>query len=163
MLEAIGAGNPDYKGQDWGDVWEKSPENEKLGKEIQEIIASRRDASKNDEARDDREYAMPYIQQWLTVVKRSFVAIWRDPPYVSHLHVRIAYETFTDFLHLCLGIGYGHVAHHYWIVQRLHFLESRTKSDRYAITTLLHLHDPHYCASSDPTTTTPLHQRAWHL
>ncbi|CAI9629153.1 unnamed protein product [Alternaria burnsii] len=83
MLEAIGAGNPDYKGQDWGDVWEKSPENEKLGKEIQEIIASRRDASKNDEARDDREYAMPYIQQWLTVVKRSFVAIWRDPPYVS--------------------------------------------------------------------------------
>jgi hypothetical protein len=83
MLEAIGAGNPDYKGQDWGDVWEKSSENEKLGKEIQEIIASRRDASKNDEARDDREYAMPYPQQWLTVVKRSFVAIWRDPPYVQ--------------------------------------------------------------------------------
>ncbi|CAG5158659.1 uncharacterized protein ALTATR162_LOCUS5192 [Alternaria atra] len=83
MLEAIGAGNPDYKGQDWGDVWEKSSENEKLGKEIQDIIASRRDAAKNDEAHDDREYAMPYPQQWLAVVKRSFVAIWRDPPYVQ--------------------------------------------------------------------------------
>jgi ATP-binding cassette subfamily G (WHITE) protein 2 (SNQ2) len=83
MLEAIGAGNPDYKGQDWDDVWEKSSENEKLGKEIQEIIASRRDASKNEEARDDREYAMPYPQQWFTVVKRAFVAIWRDPPYVQ--------------------------------------------------------------------------------
>jgi ABC-type multidrug transport system ATPase subunit/ABC-type multidrug transport system permease subunit len=83
MLEAIGAGNPDYKGQDWGDVWEKSSENEKLGKEIQEIISNRRDAGKNEEARDDREYAMPYPQQWLTVVKRNFVAIWRDPSYAQ--------------------------------------------------------------------------------
>ncbi|KNG49730.1 abc drug exporter [Stemphylium lycopersici] len=83
MLEAIGAGNPDYNGQDWGDVWEKSQENENLGKEIQEIISKRRDASKNDEARDDREFAMPYPQQWFTVVKRNFVAIWRDPPYVQ--------------------------------------------------------------------------------
>ncbi|KAL6159276.1 ATP-binding cassette transporter snq2 [Exserohilum turcicum] len=82
MLEAIGAGNPDYKGQDWGDVWERSQENEQLTKEIQEITANRRNAAKNDEARDDREYAMPYGQQWVTVVKRNFVAIWRDPPYV---------------------------------------------------------------------------------
>jgi len=83
MLEVIGAGNPDYKGKDWGDVWAKSSENAKLSQEIQEIIANRRNAAKNEEARDDREYAMPYPQQWLTVVKRSFVAIWRDPPYVQ--------------------------------------------------------------------------------
>jgi ATP-binding cassette subfamily G (WHITE) protein 2 (SNQ2) len=83
MLEAIGAGNPDYKGQDWGDVWERSQENETLTKEIQDITANRRSAAKNDEARDDREYAMPYAQQWITVVKRNFVAIWRDPPYVQ--------------------------------------------------------------------------------
>ncbi|CAO2655641.1 Nn.00g044440.m01.CDS01 [Neocucurbitaria sp. VM-36] len=90
MLEAIGAGNPDYKGQDWGDVWANSSENEKLGQEIQTIISNRRDASKNEEARDDREYAMPYVQQWLAVVNRSFVAIWRDPPYVlgvTMLHI----------------------------------------------------------------------------
>jgi ATP-binding cassette subfamily G (WHITE) protein 2 (SNQ2) len=83
MLEAIGAGNPDYKGQDWGDVWQKSQENDKLTKEIQEISKSRREAAKNKEASDDREFAMPYPQQWLAVVRRSFVSIWRDPEYVQ--------------------------------------------------------------------------------
>jgi ATP-binding cassette subfamily G (WHITE) protein 2 (SNQ2) len=83
MLEAIGAGNPDYKGQDWGEVWQKSEQNENLTTEIQDIIKKRREAGKNKEATDDREYAMPYPQQWLAVVKRSFVAIWRDPEYVQ--------------------------------------------------------------------------------
>ncbi len=82
MLEAIGAGNPNYKGQDWGDVWAKSPENEKLGKEIQDIISERRRSSQNKDVTDDREYAMPYVQQWFAVVNRGFVSIWRDPPYV---------------------------------------------------------------------------------
>jgi len=84
MLEAIGAGDPNYKGQDWGDVWAKSSQNQKLTQEIRGLISSRRDGS-NDEVRDDREYAMPYPQQWLAVVRRSFVAIWRDPPYVLGL------------------------------------------------------------------------------
>ena len=83
MLEAIGAGNPDYKGQDWGDVWAKSEENQKLGKEIQEIASKRKSASQNDEAKDDRQYAMPYVTQWMAVVHRNFVAIWRDPDYVT--------------------------------------------------------------------------------
>jgi ATP-binding cassette subfamily G (WHITE) protein 2 (SNQ2) len=83
MLEAIGAGNPDYKGQDWGEVWQKSQENEKLCSEIQDIIKNRREAAKNKEATDDRQFAMPYPQQWLTVVRRSFVAIWRDPEYAQ--------------------------------------------------------------------------------
>lgn len=83
MLEAIGAGDPNYKGQDWGDVWAKSPENEKLSKEIQEIIEKRRGARKdNDQTQDDREYAMPITTQLYTVIHRSFVAMWRDPPYV---------------------------------------------------------------------------------
>ncbi|KAL1594863.1 ATP-binding cassette transporter snq2 [Nothophoma quercina] len=83
MLEAIGAGNPDYKGQDWGVVWAKSEENQKLGKEIQDIASKRQSASENSEAKDDRQYAMPYMQQWLAVVHRNFVAIWRDPDYVT--------------------------------------------------------------------------------
>jgi ATP-binding cassette, subfamily G (WHITE), member 2, SNQ2 len=83
MLEAIGAGDPNYKGQDWGDVWAKSPENKKLSKEIQEIIETRRSARKdNDQTQDDREYAMPITTQLYTVIHRSFVAMWRDPPYV---------------------------------------------------------------------------------
>lgn len=83
MLEAIGAGNPDYKGQDWGDVWAKSEENHKLDEEIQDIASKRRSASRNAEAKDDHPYAMPYMTQWTTVVHRNFVAIWRDPDYVT--------------------------------------------------------------------------------
>lgn len=83
MLEVIGAGDPNYKGKDWGDVWASSVENEKLFQEIQQIISTRRDAAKDkDYARDDREYAMPLGTQLTTVIHRSFVAIWRTPAYV---------------------------------------------------------------------------------
>lgn len=104
MLEAIGAGDPDYKGEDWGEIWAKSSENEKLGKEIQDIISKRREAGKNDEARDNREFAMPYAQQWLAVVTRSFVAIWRDPPYVTGMvMLHIATGLFNGFTFWDLG------------------------------------------------------------
>jgi len=104
MLDAIGAGNPDYKGQDWGDVWQKSPQNEKLTKEIEEIIRSRKEGAKTgDKTRDDREYAMPFTTQLSTVIHRSFVAMWRDKPYVLGmfmLHIFTGlFNTFT-FWHL---------------------------------------------------------------
>ncbi|ORY08522.1 ABC-2 type transporter-domain-containing protein [Clohesyomyces aquaticus] len=103
MLECIGAGNPDYKGQDWGDVWAKSTQNEKLTKEVQEIISSRRNTSTGDMTRDDREYAMPLTTQLFAVIHRSFVAMWRDPPYVIGmfmLHIFTGlFNTFT-FWHL---------------------------------------------------------------
>lgn len=82
MLEVIGAGDPNYKGKDWGDVWAKSPENEKLSREIQEIVEKRR-SSANEGTKDDREFAMQMGVQFWTVVRRSFVAMWRDPPYVT--------------------------------------------------------------------------------
>ncbi|GME24594.1 ABC transporter-like protein [Neofusicoccum parvum] len=82
MLEAIGAGNPDYKGKDWGDVWERSSENEQLTKEVQHIISERRQSGNKEKISDDREYAMPLSTQVFTVVKRSFVAMWRSPQYV---------------------------------------------------------------------------------
>ncbi|KAL1636943.1 ATP-binding cassette transporter snq2 [Diplodia intermedia] len=90
MLEAIGAGNPDYKGQDWGDVWEGSPENEQLSQEVQQIISDRRQAGNKEKVRDDREYAMPLSTQVFTVLKRSFVAMYRSPQYVmgmTMLHI----------------------------------------------------------------------------
>ncbi|KAF9632782.1 ABC transporter-like protein [Lasiodiplodia theobromae] len=82
MLEAIGAGNPDYKGQDWGDVWERSTENKQLTKEVRQIISDRQKAGNKEKIRDDREYAMPLSTQVLTVLKRSFVAMYRSPQYV---------------------------------------------------------------------------------
>jgi ATP-binding cassette subfamily G (WHITE) protein 2 (SNQ2) len=103
MLEAIGAGNPDYKGQDWGDVWASSQENKALSEEIRSIASARQSATKNNEATDDREYAMPYATQWLAVVHRSFVAIWRDPQYVlglTMLHIITGLFNGFSFWHL---------------------------------------------------------------
>ncbi|KAF1956886.1 hypothetical protein CC80DRAFT_412238 [Byssothecium circinans] len=104
MLEAIGAGDPNYKGKDWGDVWASSPENEKLTKEIQDIISNRRNASQNKEqTSDDREYAMPLTTQLCTVIHRSFVAIWRDPGYVTGmfmLHIITGLFNAFTFWHL---------------------------------------------------------------
>ncbi|KAH7135767.1 ABC-2 type transporter-domain-containing protein [Dendryphion nanum] len=103
MLEAIGAGNPDYKGKDWGEVWASSPENEKLTQEIQDLIKSRRESSGGSKTSDDREYAMPFMTQLYTVVHRTFVAMWRDPSYVTGmfaLHIITGlFNTFT-FWHL---------------------------------------------------------------
>ncbi|TIA05865.1 ABC drug exporter AtrF [Aureobasidium pullulans] len=82
MLEAIGAGNPDYNGPDFGDLWEKSKEKEQQQQEIKSMIQERRKASDGAKTDDDREYAMPLGTQINTVVKRSFIAYWRSPQYV---------------------------------------------------------------------------------
>ena len=82
MLEAIGAGNPDYKGKDWGDVWARSTEFNERSQEIQQMIEERRNASKSSKTDDNREYAMPLGTQINTVVHRSFVSYWRSPDYM---------------------------------------------------------------------------------
>jgi ATP-binding cassette, subfamily G (WHITE), member 2, SNQ2 len=82
MLDVIGAGNPDYKGQDWGDVWQSSKENQELGQEIQHLIGARRSASTTGETKDQREFAMPLGTQVYTVVHRNFVAYWRSKDYL---------------------------------------------------------------------------------
>ena len=100
MLEAIGAGNPDYKGQDWGDVWASSPEYEDRRREIQEMISQRRSVS-IDGARDEREYAMPIGTQVYSVTKRSFISYWRSPDYLVGkfmLHIFTGlFNTFTFY------------------------------------------------------------------
>ncbi|KAL8667719.1 MAG: hypothetical protein Q9202_000574 [Teloschistes flavicans] len=82
MLEAIGAGDPNYKGQDWGDVWAASPEHQERSREIQQMITDRRDAPKNSQTDDSRVFAMPLTTQVSAVVKRSFVSYWRTPDYM---------------------------------------------------------------------------------
>ena len=103
MLEAIGAGNPDYKGQDWGDVWAGSPEHAQRSQEIQSMISERRSTSTIKATDDDREYAMPLSTQVYSVVKRSFTSYWRTPAYVvgkMFLHILTGlFNTFT-FYHI---------------------------------------------------------------
>ncbi|EFQ33720.1 ABC-2 type transporter [Colletotrichum graminicola] len=82
MLEAIGAGDPNYKGKDWGDVWAQSEHNKSRSREIDEMLSSRRDVEPSKSLKDDREYAMPLATQTMAVVKRSFIAYWRTPNYI---------------------------------------------------------------------------------
>ncbi|KAI9791015.1 MAG: hypothetical protein M1816_004582 [Peltula sp. TS41687] len=101
MLEAIGAGNPDYKGKDWGDVWASSPEHEERTREIQEMIEDRRNTSAVGSTRDNREFAMPITTQIVAVVRRTFVSYWRSPDYVTGkfiLHIFTGlFNTFTFY------------------------------------------------------------------
>ena len=82
MLEAIGAGNPDYKGQDWGDVWVSSPEHHERTQEIQQMIAEGRGKAVSSNIDDDREFAMPLGTQINAVVHRTFVSYWRSADYM---------------------------------------------------------------------------------
>lgn len=97
MLEVIGAGNPDYKGQDWGNVWANSPESKQLSEELEGIIASRQNAGSDGKTNDHREYAMPLYVQVAAVTKRAFVAYWRTPEYilVSYYAPIIKHERIT--------------------------------------------------------------------
>ncbi|KAI9826621.1 MAG: hypothetical protein M1832_006217 [Thelocarpon impressellum] len=99
MLEAIGAGDPNYKGKDWGDVWASSPDHDERAREIEQMIAERRDATRTGAINDAREYAMPLSTQIRSVVGRSFVAYWRTPDYVVGkfvLHIFTGlFNTFT--------------------------------------------------------------------
>ena len=81
MLDAIGAGNPDYQGQDWGDVWANSPEHQEVTNEINRISSSLQSKSQVTTGDNEGEYAMPIWTQVFATTKRSFVAYWRTPNY----------------------------------------------------------------------------------
>ncbi|PLB55428.1 putative ABC transporter [Aspergillus steynii IBT 23096] len=103
MLEVIGAGNPDYKGQDWAEVWANSRHAKERSDEIDQFINTRRDKQDTGRKDDNREYAMPIWVQIVAVTKRSFVAYWRTPEYNAGkflLHIFTGlFNTFT-FWHL---------------------------------------------------------------
>ncbi|KAL6824697.1 ABC-2 type transporter [Trichoderma sp. SZMC 28015] len=82
MLDAIGAGDPNYHGQDWGDVWAASPEHDERSREIQDMISARQKVELSKNLKDDREYAAPLSLQTTLVVKRAFVSYWRAPNYI---------------------------------------------------------------------------------
>jgi len=103
MLEVIGAGNPDYSGPDYGDVWLKSDRFKEQTREINETIEKRKNVEHSDNVRDDREYAMPLTTQTMAVVRRSFIAFWRTPNYalgIFFLHILTGLFNCFTFYHL---------------------------------------------------------------
>ncbi|KAF9771709.1 hypothetical protein IL306_010636 [Fusarium sp. DS 682] len=106
MLDAIGAGNPDYDGQDWGDVWANSSERQKRSQEIEEMIERRRNVEPSKSLKDDREYAMPLSTQTYAVVRRSFVSFWRSPDYIfGNFMLHIATGLFNCFTFYKVGFA----------------------------------------------------------
>jgi len=108
MLEVIGAGDPSYKGDDWADIWERSPNAKARQDDIQQLIAERREAIMKDGhvQKDDREYAMPYSTQICAVVKRCFTAYWRTPEYfIGKLALHIFSGLFNTFTFWKLGLS----------------------------------------------------------
>ncbi|KAL4767698.1 ABC-2 type transporter-domain-containing protein [Aspergillus nidulans var. acristatus] len=107
MLEVIGAGDPNYKGQDWGDVWANSENCKKLSDEINKVVEMRRNNEKERNKDDDREYAMPIWVQILAVTKRSFTAYWRTPQYnIGKFALHIFTGLFNTFTFWHLGNSY---------------------------------------------------------
>ncbi|KAI1780480.1 ABC-2 type transporter-domain-containing protein [Hypoxylon cercidicola] len=106
MLEVIGAGNPDYHGQDWGDTWLESKNFQEQSKEMDQMIDARRHVQHSKNVQDDREYAMDLWTQTSAVVKRSFVAYWRSPNYIlGKLILHIFTGLFNTFTFWKLGFA----------------------------------------------------------
>lgn len=104
MLDVIGAGNPDYKGQDWGDTWASSKQYEAQSREINELNEKRRNVEHSKNIQDDREYAMPLATQISAVVRRAFVSYWRKPNYImGKLILHIFTGLFNCFTFYKLG------------------------------------------------------------
>ncbi|KAI1934830.1 ATP-binding cassette transporter snq2 [Ophidiomyces ophidiicola] len=80
MLDVIGAGNPEYKGPDWADIWASSPEHKATTEEIERLIKSRQD-EKHTNMPDGKEFAASQRTQIIATAKRSFIAYWRTPQY----------------------------------------------------------------------------------
>jgi len=106
MLEAIGAGNPDYNGKDWGDVWASSKEHHHRTQEIESIISERPTASDSHQAKDDREFAMPLSAQIVAVIRRNFTSFWREPNYlIGVFMLHIVSGIFNSFTFYKPGFG----------------------------------------------------------
>ncbi|KAH6608305.1 brefeldin a resistance [Trichoderma cornu-damae] len=104
MLDAIGAGDPNYHGQDWADVWTSSAEHEERSREIQDMISTRQRVEPSKSLKDDREYAAPLSQQTALVVKRAFVSYWRSPNYImGKLMLHVLTGLFNCFTFWRLG------------------------------------------------------------
>lgn len=103
MLDVIGAGDPDYSGADFADVWDQSSEKQARTQELHDMIEKRRNTEVKGSLKDDREFAMPLMTQVYTVTHRNFVAYWRSQDYLVGkfmLHIFTGlFNTFT-FWHL---------------------------------------------------------------
>ncbi|KAI5778138.1 ABC-2 type transporter-domain-containing protein [Geopyxis carbonaria] len=102
MLEAVGAGDPNRKEKDWGEVWFNSEEYQRRSQEIEQFINERQDSNGGNVG--DSEFAMPWSTQTIAVIKRTFIAYWRTPEYTIGLFaLHIFTGLFNSFTFYKLG------------------------------------------------------------
>jgi len=104
ILEAIGAGDPNRKERDWGEVWRESPEHRIRDEEIETFIRERSGGASSTAMADNRQFAMPISSQIAAVMKRTFVSYWRCPQYaVGMMMLHIFCGLFNSFTFYKLG------------------------------------------------------------
>lgn len=165
MLEVIGAGDPEYKGKDWADVWANSQEKQQRTEEIQNMISERRKASEGLKAtKDEREYAMPLSSQVRTVVHRSFTSYWRSPEYLQGNSPKCTLH-FEDHMKADGGrpLRQIHPARLHRPLQRLLLLGRGQLLHRHAVAALQRFHDPDHRAPAHPAAAATLPRLQEHL
>ncbi|KIJ60833.1 hypothetical protein HYDPIDRAFT_43039 [Hydnomerulius pinastri MD-312] len=78
MLDVIGAGATATTSIDWAAVWGRSSEAQKLQREIEQIHAEGRERPIH-QSDVHSEFTTSWAHQFVTLLRRSFQNIWRDP------------------------------------------------------------------------------------
>ncbi|KAJ6512946.1 pleiotropic drug resistance ABC transporter [Mycena sanguinolenta] len=97
MLDVIGAGSTASSGQDWVAVWRGSPESARTREELDKIHAhgQSRGALR---ATSTATFAAPWAQQTTSLLRRDFLARWRNPTYlIAKLVLNICSGLFMGF------------------------------------------------------------------
>lgn len=82
MLEVVGDGAHEQASSiDWVEVWNKSPELQRLLDELEDIHSSASQALPLA-AHESDEFAMPVTAQFYHVIKRDFQQYYRQPSYI---------------------------------------------------------------------------------
>lgn len=83
ILECIGAGATATVEDDWGEIWDLSPECAAVSQEIDELNERlRARPAKHIEKHMTRTYALPFHKQFFHVYKRTALQFWRSPQYI---------------------------------------------------------------------------------
>jgi ABC-type multidrug transport system ATPase subunit len=93
MLEVVGDDQ-----SDWVGTWKRSPENEVVRAEIEEIHRHQKDTQQDDDDFSNSEFAMPLSVQVWEVTWRVFQQYWRLPSYIlAKMGLSIAAGLFIGF------------------------------------------------------------------
>lgn len=97
MLDVIGAGATASSAENWGKIWNSSPEAQALTTELETIHSEGRNRPAA-QAASHTEFSTSWGHQLTTLMKRQWNAHWRDPNYLmSKLMLNVIAGLFIGF------------------------------------------------------------------